>query len=71
MSRIEKVLGSGDILFRDGDPSDFVYLIKEGEIEISKGEGTKKGYSLCSRRVIFSERWGLSMEVLAQPRHRQ
>jgi CRP-like cAMP-binding protein len=42
MSRIEKVLGSGDILFRDGDPSDFVYLIKEGEIEISKGEGTKK-----------------------------
>jgi CRP-like cAMP-binding protein len=42
MSRIEKVLGPGDILFRDGDPSDYVYLIKEGEIEISKGEGTKK-----------------------------
>lgn len=42
MSRIEKILGPGDILFRDGDPPDYVYLIKEGEIEISKGEGTKK-----------------------------
>jgi len=42
MSRIEKVLAPGDTLFRDGDPPDSVYLIKEGEIEISKGEGTKK-----------------------------
>ncbi len=42
MSRIEKVLAPGDILFRDGDPPDSVYLIKEGEIEISKGEGTRK-----------------------------
>ena len=42
MSRIEKVLAVGDILFRDGDPPDSVYLIKEGEIEISKGEGDKK-----------------------------
>jgi len=42
MSRIEKVLAPGDTLFRDGDPPDSVYLIKDGEIEISKGEGTKK-----------------------------
>lgn len=42
MSRIEKTLAPGDILFRDGDAPDSVYLIKEGEIEISKGKGTKK-----------------------------
>lgn len=42
MSRIEKILAPGNILFRDGDPPDSVYLIKEGEIEISKGEGNKK-----------------------------
>ncbi len=42
MSRIEKILAPGDTLFRDGDPPDSVYLIKEGEIEISKGTGTKK-----------------------------
>lgn len=42
MSRIEKILAPGDILFREGDPPNSVYLIKGGEIEISKGEGTKK-----------------------------
>ena len=42
MSRIEKILSPGDILFRDGDPPDEVYLIKEGSIEISKGSGIKK-----------------------------
>ena len=42
MRRIEKTLMPGEILFSDGDPPDSVYLIKEGEIEISKGEGTKK-----------------------------
>ncbi len=42
MSRIEKVLSPGDVLFRDGDPPDSVYLIKDGKIEISKGEGTRK-----------------------------
>jgi len=42
MSRIERILAPGNILFRDGDPPDSVYLIKEGNIEISKGKGTKK-----------------------------
>ena len=42
MRRIEKILAPGEVLFRDGDPPDLVYLIKEGKIEISKGEDSKK-----------------------------
>ena len=42
MSRIEKSLAPGDTIFRDGDPPDLVYLIKEGQVEITKGQGSRK-----------------------------
>jgi len=35
-----KKLGKGDILFREGDPSDAMYVIKSGRIAITKSKGT-------------------------------
>ncbi len=39
METRERTLSPGDILFRQGDPPDEVYLIKTGRIEIVVGEG--------------------------------
>lgn len=38
MSGVKK-LGKGDILFREGDPSDTMYVIKSGRIAITKAKG--------------------------------
>lgn len=38
MSGVKK-LGKGDILFREGDPSDAMYVIKNGRIAITKSKG--------------------------------
>jgi len=35
----EKVLKPGEVLFKEGDPGDEMYLIKSGKIKISKGGG--------------------------------
>jgi len=39
MSGVKK-LGKGDILFREGDPSDAMYVIKAGRIAITKSKGS-------------------------------
>lgn len=39
MSGVKK-LGKGDILFREGDPSDTMYVIKSGRIAITKSKGS-------------------------------
>ncbi|MEO0095445.1 MAG: Crp/Fnr family transcriptional regulator [candidate division WOR-3 bacterium] len=36
---MEKVLNPGEILFNEGDRGDVMYLIKEGQIKITKGKG--------------------------------
>jgi len=36
---MEKKLKPGDILFHEGDKGDVMYLIREGKIKITKGEG--------------------------------
>ncbi|MEO0184243.1 MAG: Crp/Fnr family transcriptional regulator [candidate division WOR-3 bacterium] len=36
---MEKTLNPGDILFNEGDKGDVMYLIKEGQIKITKGRG--------------------------------
>jgi CRP/FNR family cyclic AMP-dependent transcriptional regulator len=37
-----KTLKKGEILFREGDPSDAMYVIKKGRIAITKAKGTKE-----------------------------
>lgn len=36
---MEKTLNPGEILFNEGDKGDVMYLIKEGQIKITKGKG--------------------------------
>ncbi len=36
---MEKTLNPGDVLFQEGDKGDVMYLIKEGQIKITKGKG--------------------------------
>ncbi|MEO0142103.1 MAG: Crp/Fnr family transcriptional regulator [candidate division WOR-3 bacterium] len=36
---MEKRLNSGEVLFNEGDKGDVMYLIKEGQIKITKGRG--------------------------------
>jgi len=38
----EKVLKPGEVLFREGDPGDQMYLIRSGKIKITKGEGKEE-----------------------------
>ncbi|HID32791.1 MAG TPA: Crp/Fnr family transcriptional regulator [bacterium (Candidatus Stahlbacteria)] len=38
----EKILKSGEVLFREGDPGDQMYLIRSGKIKITKGEGDEE-----------------------------
>lgn len=52
MSGIKK-LGKGDILFREGDPSDAMYVIKSGRIAITKAKG--------SGEIILAEKAGGEM----------
>lgn len=39
LTEFEKILNPGEILFREGDPGDKMYLIKSGKIKIIKGGG--------------------------------
>ncbi len=39
LKEFEKVLKPGEVLFREGDPGDEMYLIKSGKIKIIKGGG--------------------------------
>jgi CRP-like cAMP-binding protein len=48
-----KKLGKGDILFREGDPSDSMYVIKTGRIAITKAKG--------SGEIILAEKAGGEM----------
>jgi CRP-like cAMP-binding protein len=36
---LEKTLNPGEVLFNEGDKGDVMYLIKEGQIKITKGKG--------------------------------
>ena len=40
---IELVCKKGEVIFKEGDVSDNAYIIKTGQVEISKGEGKQKG----------------------------
>lgn len=53
MSGGVKKLGKGDILFREGDPSDTMYVIKSGRIAITKAKG--------SGEIILAEKAGGEM----------
>lgn len=53
MSGGVKKLGKGDILFREGDPSDAMYVIKSGRIAITKAKG--------SGEIILAEKVGGEM----------
>lgn len=39
---MEKKLNPGDILFKEGDKGNMMYLIREGKIKITKGEGEEE-----------------------------
>mgnify|MGYP001591470389 FL=1 len=39
---IELVCKKGEVIFKEGDVSDNAYIIKTGQVEISKGEGKQK-----------------------------
>jgi CRP-like cAMP-binding protein len=39
---IELVCKKGEVMFKEGDVSDNAYIIKTGQVEISKGEGKQK-----------------------------
>ena len=39
MSGVSKKLEKGQLLFREGDPSDAMYVIKKGKITITKTKG--------------------------------
>lgn len=53
MSGGVKKLGKGDILFREGDPSDAMYVIKSGRIAITKAKGNGE--------IILAEKVGGEM----------
>jgi CRP/FNR family cyclic AMP-dependent transcriptional regulator len=42
MAAIQKNLNKGDILFREGDPSDAAYVVKTGRISITKAKGNSE-----------------------------
>jgi len=42
LDTFEKKLSKGDVLFRQGDPPDQVYMVKSGRIEIFVNEGDNK-----------------------------
>lgn len=42
MSTAERKLNKGDVLFREGDPSDACYVVKSGKIVITKAKGNSE-----------------------------
>lgn len=62
MSGVKK-LGKGDILFREGDPSDAMYVIKSGRIAITKTKGSgeiilaeKKAGEMLGEMAFFDDK---------------
>jgi CRP/FNR family cyclic AMP-dependent transcriptional regulator len=62
MSGVKK-LGKGDILFREGDPSDAMYVIKAGRIAITKAKGSgeiilaeKKAGEMLGEMAFFDDK---------------
>ena len=62
MSGVKK-LGKGDILFREGDPSDAMYVIKSGRIAITKSKGSgeiilaeKKAGEMLGEMAFFDDK---------------
>ncbi len=52
----EKELVKGEILFREGDPGDEIYIIKRGKIRIYKNiEGEEKTLAILKEGEIFGE----------------
>jgi len=53
----EVTLGAGEFLFRQGDPSDLVYLIRSGEIEIlrEKSDGEEEHVTVIGPGGYFGE----------------
>jgi len=52
----EKQLNTGDVLFKDGDPGDEMYLIKSGKIRISKAAGDiEKTLAILKEGDFFGE----------------
>lgn len=53
----EVTLGEGQYLFRQGDPSDLVYVVQTGEIEIvrEKGDGTEEHVTVIGTGGYFGE----------------
>lgn len=63
MSGGMKKLGKGDILFREGDSSDAMYVIKSGRIAITKAKGNKdiilaelKAGEMCGEMAFFDNK---------------
>jgi CRP-like cAMP-binding protein len=55
-TEFEKVLKQGEILFREGDPGDAMYLIKSGKIKIIKGGGdVEKALAYLKEGDFFGE----------------
>lgn len=52
----EKQLNTGEVLFKDGDPGDEMYLIKSGKIRISKAAGdVEKTLAILKEGDFFGE----------------
>ena len=49
-SGFEKQLNTGEVIFKDGDPGDEMYLIKSGKIRISKPAGDVEKNPCCFKR---------------------
>jgi putative ABC transport system ATP-binding protein len=51
------MLGQGQFLFRQGDPSDLVYVVHSGEIEIlrEKGDGAEEHVTVIGPGGYFGE----------------
>jgi len=55
-TEFEKVLKEGEVLFREGDPGDAMYLIKSGKIKIIKGGGdVEKALAYLKEGDFFGE----------------
>lgn len=62
----ERRLGSGEVLFREGDPGGFIFMIAEGALEVRKrGEGDRE---ILMRLMGPGEVGGLTSTTLNQPR---
>jgi hypothetical protein len=52
----ERQFASGDVIYREGDRSDFAYIIKSGRVEILKSEGgSLRQITVLSEGDIFGE----------------